>query len=96
MIIIKIGNFRFIEKNWNISCLSNVIKNNLFCTSSEKLFLKDVKINNHWVGPSVVKPVDVESFQINKDIKEGGKEKNYDFYMYTIEESPLEKELNVG
>ena len=38
-------------------------KNNQFFTSSDKLFLKDDKIFNHWFGHSVMKPVDSESLK---------------------------------
>ena len=38
-------------------------KNYYFCKSSEKIFLKDVRFDNHWVEQSVVKLVDAESFQ---------------------------------
>ena len=34
------------------------------CKSSEKIFLKDVTFDNHWVEQSAVKLVDAESFQI--------------------------------
>ena len=60
MIIINIGNYILVENKWNMSCLSNVIKNNSFCTSSEKLFLKYGKIDDHWVGNSVIKLVHFE------------------------------------
>ena len=38
-------------------------KNNSFCTYSEKMFLKDGKFDNYWVGKPVMKPVDADSFQ---------------------------------
>ena len=42
-----------------------------------------------------MKPVYSESFQIIKDIKEGGKEKNDDFDMDILEEGAIEKALNI-
>ena len=93
VIIIKIGTYIFIEKNWNISCLSNLIKNP-FCTFLGKLFLKDGKIDNHWVGPSLKKLVYAEWFQRRKDTKKGGEEKNDDFDIDIIEEFALDMALN--
>ena len=49
-------------------------KKNTFCTSSEKFSLKDGKIDNNWVGQSVMKPVDSELFQRREYIKEKGEE----------------------
>ena len=70
-------------------------KNNSSCTSSEKFILKDGKNDNNWVGHSVVKFVDADSFLRWKDIKEGGGKKNYGFDMDILEEVALEKGLNV-
>ena len=41
-------------------------KNNPFCTSSQKLFLKNVNTENNWVGHSVIKPVEAESLKKKK------------------------------
>ena len=70
-------------------------KKKTFCTSSGKCFQKCVKNDNNWAGHSVVKPVDAESFQRIKHIKQGGDNKNYDFDMDILEEGALEKALNV-
>ena len=71
MIIINIGNSIFIEENVIWHAYQTWQKNNPFYTSSEKCFLKDVNRDNHWVGHSVMKPVDDEFFQRRRDIKEG-------------------------
>ena len=60
-------------------------KKKFFCTSSEKLFLKDGKFDNIWFGHLVVKPVDFQSFQRIKYIKERGEEKNDVFDMEVLE-----------
>ena len=78
-----------IKNNWNISCISKVIKKNPFCEYSDKLFLKDVKMDGFWVGHSVMKPVGVESFKRKKYIKEGCKEKNDNFDMDILEKGAL-------
>ena len=50
MIIIKIGNVGFIgNKLEYVMPIKRGTKNNPFCTSSEKLFLKDVQFDNNWV-----------------------------------------------
>ena len=54
-------------------------KNHPFCTSSEKLFLKDGNFDNHWVGHSVIKFVDAEFFQIRNETKERGERKMMTF-----------------
>ena len=38
---------------------------------TRKYFYKDGNTDNHWVGNSVMKPVDPESFQKIKDTQEG-------------------------
>ena len=78
-----------------MQCLSNVIKNNPFCTSPEKILLKDRKFDNHWVGHSVMKSVDAELFQIIKYIKEADDEKYYNFDMDILKEFAKEKSLSV-
>ena len=57
---------------------------NNFFTSSEKKFLKDINFENHYVGHSVIKPVDAESFHKRKDIKERFEEKNECFDMEVL------------
>ena len=52
----NIGNSIFIEKEYVM--LIKRDKKNPFCTSSDKLFLKDGKFDNIWFGHLVVKPVD--------------------------------------
>ena len=42
-------------------------------------------MDNHWVGHSVMKPVDAESIQRKKSTKEVGDGKNYDFNMEILE-----------
>ena len=63
VIIISIGNFRFIEKVKYVMPVIRETKKNSFCTSSERLFLKDGNFNNNWVGHKVIKPVHAKSFQ---------------------------------
>ena len=33
---------------------------NPFCTSSQNIYTKDKTTTNHWVGHSIVKPIDVD------------------------------------
>ena len=54
----NIGNSIFIEKEYVM--LIKRDKKNPFCTSSDKLFLKDGKFDNNWVGYSVMKLVEAE------------------------------------
>ena len=56
-----------------------------------KYSLKVGKMDNFWVGHSVVKPVYAESFQRRKDIKKGGDGENDDFDMEILVEGALEK-----
>ena len=47
------------------------MKKKLFCTSSHKFNIKDKSFTNHWVGHSLVKPIDVdELFNIRVIISE--------------------------
>ena len=52
-------------------------------------------MDNHWVGHSVMKPVDAEFFQRRKYIKDGGDMKNDNFDMKILEEGAIETALNV-
>ena len=58
MTIGKIGNTKFIEKLEFVVSLKCDDKKTPFCMSSKKFFLKDCLHDNHWVGHSVMKPVD--------------------------------------
>ena len=65
-------------------------KKNPFCTTSEKLFLKDQRFDNHWVRHSLMKTVESDSLQGRKDTKEGGDKKTTlicEFYKYIKEYS---------
>ena len=65
----------FIEKVKYVMPVIRKTKKNSFCTSSEKLFLKDGNFDNNWVGQKVIKPVHTKSFQRIICTKEGGEEK---------------------
>ena len=47
--------------------------------------------DNHWVGHSVMKPVDAGSFQRRKDINEVGEGRNEDFDIYILQECYIYK-----
>ena len=51
-------------------------------------------MDTHWVGYSVIIPVDAEYFLKRKDIQEVGDKKNDDFDMDILREGALEKALN--
>ena len=51
-------------------------------------------MDTHWVGYSVIIPVDAEYFLKRKDIQEVGDKKNDDFDMDILEKGYLEKVLN--
>ena len=75
---------------WNMSHLSNVIKGTCIVNLQKK-----GKTDNHWVGQSVMKPVDAESFKRRKYTKEVGGEKHNNFDMEILDEGALEKALKV-
>ena len=52
-------------------------------------------MGNHWVGQSVIKPVDADLFQKIKDIQGECDKKNDNFDMYILEYGDIEKALNV-
>ena len=71
MTIGDIGNPKFIEKLKCVMPHKPDNKKNLFLMSFTKLLLKYGLRDNHWVGQSVMKPVDAVVFQKIRAIKAG-------------------------
>ena len=76
----KIREFYIYCKNVEYVMLTKCDKNNPFYTSQETLFLKDGKMDIHWVGHSLMKPVEAKLVQRRIDIKEVGEEKWWLWY----------------
>ena len=72
-----------------------MIQKNFRFVHLQIFFANDRNFDNHWVGHSVMKPVDAESFQRRKGIKGGHKDINDNFYMEIMGKGALEKALNV-
>ena len=70
-------------------------KENPFCMSSNKLFVKYGLQDNHWVGHSVIKPDDSVWFQKIKSVREGDNEYSENFEMCILTEGVLDKEMTV-
>ena len=66
----KIGNFKFIRKKEFVVPLKHGTKKISFFMKYSRLFLKYGLEENHWVGHSVMKPVDVVAFQKKKAHRE--------------------------
>ena len=68
-------------------------KKNLFCMSSNKLFLIDGLQSNNWVVHLVMKPVDAVAFQKRSTLGEGKNTKSDNFEMEILDEGVLDKYL---
>ena len=73
--------------------LKRYSKKTRFCMSSDELFLKDCLQNNHWVGKSVIKPVDDVASQKIKALREGNNDKIENFETEILDEGALDKSL---
>ena len=85
MIIIKIGNSRFMGENVIFHVYQKWLKIIPFL-HMQKILSEGWKMDNHWIGlSSVMKPVDAASFKRIKYTKEGGDRKNDEFDMDILE-----------
>ena len=95
MAIGNIGNSKFIGENRNMLYHLNAILRRInFLCILIRFFLNGIQ-DNHWIGPSVMKPVDDVVFQKIKLMGEGNNDENNNFDIDILDEGALDKTLTV-